>query len=256
MFGDRSLSTVLNSALQKKHYVALLNMYRNYPAFWENLGRYLSGKGKYPYRIQVRTPTGTINPTIYNYHDLLTVNEVFCRQDYFADSTISVVVDLGSNIGISALYFLTRNSQSRCYLFEPDTRNIKKLKHNLVQFESRYLLRKEAVSDSSGCFRLGIENTGRYGGIGIETGEYIDVDCLGINEVLQEILKKEEIIDILKIDTEGVEVKTVKAIEEIFLKRIRRIYLEANPKEQLHPGTFQQYQHGSICRLTNRALCS
>lgn len=256
MLGNRPLSTVLGSVFQKQHYIALWNMYRNYPAFGENLKRYLSGKGKYPYKVRIRTPTGNISPTLYSHHDLLTINEIFCREDYFADNTVDVVVDIGSNIGISTLYFMTRNNKSRCYLFEPDTRNIEKLKLNLVGFESRYSLREEAVSDVSGSFRFGIESTGRYGGIGIETGEYIEINCLDVNEVLREILEKDEIIDILKTDTEGVEVRTIKAIKEDFLKRIRRIYLEANPEEKLHPTIFEQHQYGSVCQLTNRLFCT
>jgi FkbM family methyltransferase len=200
LFGDRTLSTVLQAVLKKQHYAALWNMYRNYPAFVENLERYLLGKGEYPYKIQVRTPTGIASPTLYSHHDLLTVNEIFCRQDYYADDKIRVVVDLGSNIGISALYFLTRNDELRCYLFEPDLRNVEKLKLNLSEYEPRYVLRQEAVSDVGGSFRFGIESTGRYGGIGLETGEYIEVLCLPINKVLREIVAKEWIIDVLKID--------------------------------------------------------
>jgi len=44
--------------------------------------------------------------------------EIFCRLDYLAKTDIKVVVDIGSNIGISALYFLSRNKQAKCYLFE------------------------------------------------------------------------------------------------------------------------------------------
>lgn len=256
MFGDRRLSTVLRSVFQRRHYVALWNMYRTYPAFAENLGRYLLGGGRYPYQIQVETPTGVASITLYSHHDLLTVNEIFCRQDYYADDRTRVVVDLGSNIGISALYFMTRNDESRCYLFEPDPRNIEKLKLNLSGYEARYVLRQEAVSDIGGSFRFGIESTGRYGGIGLETGENIEVNCLPINDVLREIVAEEGTIDILKIDTEGVELRIARAIEKESLTRIRKIYLESNPPEGLHPTMFEQRQYGSVCHLTNKALCA
>jgi FkbM family methyltransferase len=252
MIGNRPLSLVLGSVFQKQHYVALWNMYRNYPAFWENLKRYLLGRGDYPYEVQVKTPLGNVSPTLYSHHDLLTVNEIFCRQDYFSDGGLGVVVDLGSNIGISALYFMTRNQASRCYLFEPDPKNIERLHHNLAGFESRFVLKKAAVSDVSGVFRFGVEDTGRYGGIGVETDEYIEVDCLSINEVLREILEKEESIDVLKIDTEGIEIQTVKAIEEDLLSSIKRIYLEGKPEEVLHPRIFEQRQYGTVCQLVSK----
>ncbi len=80
------------------------------------------------------------------------------------------------------------------------------------------------------------------------------MDCLSISEALREILEKEEVIDILKVDTEGAEIRTVKAIGGDLIKRIKRIYLEAEPEELLHPEAFDQHQYGGVCQLTNRAL--
>ena len=251
-FGNRRLTTILRAALEKQHYIALWNMYRYYPDFVENLKRYLTARGKYPYRIEVITPTGTISPVLYSHDDLLTANEIFCRKDYVAGEKLKTVVDVGANIGLSALYFLTRNRSSRCYLFEPDPRNIDKLKANLAGYEMRYFLREEAVSDVSGSVRFGIERSGRYGGIGVETGEYIKVPCTSINEVLREILAEEGAIDILKMDIEGLEVRTVKSIQADLLQRIGKIYIEAIPEERLHPAIFDQRQYGGICQLTNK----
>ena len=69
----------------------------------------------------MRTPAGVVAPTLHSSHDMFTVNEVFCREDYACGPGIRTVVDVGSNIGISALYFLTRDagvplpgSTSRC----------------------------------------------------------------------------------------------------------------------------------------------
>ena len=114
MIGNRSTTQLLAAPFQRTHYVALFNMRRRYPRFSDNLVRYLTGKGKYPYDIQVRTPVGLVSMRLYSHHDLLTVNEVFCREDYFADESLRHVVDLGSNIGISAL--LLSHSQSRVYV--------------------------------------------------------------------------------------------------------------------------------------------
>jgi FkbM family methyltransferase len=252
MFGNRDLNQILRAIIGKQHYIALLNMYRNYPNFFENLRRYLTASGCYPYEIQVRTPTGTIKPTLYSHHDLLTVNEIFCRLDYSADKNINTVIDLGSNIGISALYFLTRNKTSKCYLFEPDPRNIEKLRKNLLGFEERYNLSEKAVSNECGEFDFGIEPTGRYGGIGKNTGNKIKVTCLDINGVLGEILEKEDYIDILKIDIEGIEIYTVEGIKGEYLKRIRKIYLEAYPQRCIHPSYFHQKQYGGVCQLINK----
>lgn len=255
MLGNRSASQIMRAVAGKQHYTALFNMLRYYPDFWRNLYRYLSGRGAYPDRVRVRTPCGVISPNLFSHHDLLTVNEVFCRNDYEASTGLEVAVDLGSNIGISALYFLTRNHTSRCYLYEPDPRNIARLHENLAGFQERYRISAVAVSDRHGRLEFGTEPTGRYGGLSVPTGNSIMVDCLEINAVLTEILKLERRIDILKIDTEGVEIDTVKAIRPEFLARIGKIYLEARPPLPLHPKWFIQQQYGSVCRLINKNPC-
>ncbi|NND64873.1 MAG: FkbM family methyltransferase, partial [Gammaproteobacteria bacterium] len=203
-------------------------------------------------KVRVRTPLGEIAPKLYSHDDLLTVNEVFCRKDYVAGQSIRTVVDFGSNIGISALYFLTRNKDARCYLYEPDRRNVARLQDNLVDFTGRYQLFENAVSYESGVLEFGIEATGRYGGIGLDTGDSIPVTCLEVNNVITDILKDSGTIDILKIDTEGVEIATVEALSPTLAKLINHIYLEASPKHKIHPDIFSQTQYGSICRLTNK----
>jgi FkbM family methyltransferase len=251
MLGNRSLTQILKGITGRQHYIALGNMFRNYPNFLENTYRYLTAKGEYPYNIKVRTPVGLVEIALYTHHDILTVNEIFCRLDYPADEQTRVVVDLGSNIGVSGLYFLTRNNISKCYLFEPDQRNIEKLKTNLSNFSDRYVFHGNAVSYESGQLEFGIEPTGRYGGIGVATEKTITVDCLDINQVLKSILAEEDHIDILKIDTEGVEIRTVEAIDKDLLKRIKKIYLEAKPERELHPDMFTQKQYGSVCQMVN-----
>jgi FkbM family methyltransferase len=182
---------------------------------------------------------------------MLTLNEVFCRNDYPADSSLRVVLDVGSNIGISALYFLTRNRHSRCYLFEPSPNNVHRLRRQLAPFEGRYELAECAVADRDGEVTFGVEPTGRYGGIDVETGQSITVACRHINGVLAEILEKEGSIDIIKIDTEGAEISTVKAMDARLLESVRSIFLEAAPDESLREGMFGQRHCVSIAQLRN-----
>jgi FkbM family methyltransferase len=254
MIANRSMKDFLIAAVQRQHYIALINMSKLYPKFSLNLWRYLTGRGHYPYDMEVRTPLGLISMRLYSHHDLLTANEIFCRQDYFADASVRHVIDVGSNIGISALYFLSRNGHSKCTLYEPDPRNIEKLKRNLRGFEDRYRLVQSAVSDHAGQVVFGIEATGRYGAIGLNTGESIIVTCMHINEVVRDALREASQIDILKIDTEGAEIQTVDAIEPELLQSISTIYLEAQPSRDLHPRMFRNKQYGSVHQLTKKRL--
>jgi hypothetical protein len=95
-----------------------------------------------------------------------------------------VPVDIGSNIAISALYFLTRNRTSRCYLYAPVHRNVERLRVNLTGFEGRYELTRAAVGPTTGSADFTVEETGRYGGIGVHRAQTIPVRCLAVAEIL------------------------------------------------------------------------
>jgi FkbM family methyltransferase len=163
-------------------------------------------------------------------------------------------VDIGSNIGISALFFLTRNDHSRCHLYEPVPENVKRLRDNLAGFEDRYDLHEAAVADRAGRVEFGVEPTGRYGGIGINYERSIEVDCLEINRVLEDVLEREGEIDLLKLDIEGMELLTVRAIRPELLRRIGIVYFEceAEPGDIGGEG-FERSYANSTCALRNRS---
>lgn len=247
--GGRSLRRVSRAMSQGKYYKAIFNMAHVCPDFPILLMRYLFGGGDYPHRVRMRTPLGVQSATVYSHGDVCTVNEIFCRNDYKADANLGVVVDIGANIGLSALYFLTRNRQSRCYLYEPVSTNVERLRANLASFADRFVLHQVAVADREGRLTFGVEPTGRYGGLQSHQSKdfanragarYVDVECVHINSVLADVLAREGKIDLLKIDTEGAEMATVAAIDPAYRRRIGVIYLEASGYSttlRLEPGT-------------------
>ena len=190
--GKRELTDLLRAVFLKQHYIAFFNMIRIYPRFFNNFIKYFFKKGKYPYQIKINTPIGKISLKLYSYYDMLTVNEIFCRLDYKCEKNTKVVVDIGSNIGISALYFLTRNNYSKCYLYEPVLENINKIQKNLKNYFNRYKLEKVAISDEEGMKKFGTEMYGRCGGLNRESDSYISVNCEHINDILEKILAKEK----------------------------------------------------------------
>jgi FkbM family methyltransferase len=210
----------------------------------------LFGAGDYPSDVEVRTPLGPIRLRVYSHDDVLTVNEIFCRCDYEPAESDTLFVDFGSNIGISAAYFLTRNRDSFAYLFEPLARNNERMRPNLKPFEGRYLLTDAAVGMSDGEFEFGWEETGRYGGIGKQTGRYTTVKCLDSNRVLEEILARHGRIDVLKIDIETLEQAVIEKLTPMLCARIGKIFAECefthNPLKATHAYT----QYGSVARFT------
>jgi FkbM family methyltransferase len=252
VLGGRSPALIRSEIVQSSNYAALWRMLRRYRAPGRNIGRYLLGRGKYPYRCVVRTPVGEVAPTLYSYHDMLTMNELFCREDYAAASGLRVAVDIGSNIGISALYFLTRNDHCRCYLYEPVPENVDRLRENLVGLKDRYELDEVAVADHAGPVEFGVEPTGRYGGIGLAHERSIEVECLEINRVLDDVLAREGRIDLLKLDTEGMELDTVRAVHPELLRRIGVIYFECDHEPADVGGDgFERSYANSTCALRN-----
>ncbi len=248
--GNRRIGVVLSALLQKRHYLAARNMLRIYRHPVDAFGRYFFGSGRYPADLGIHTPAGPLTLTVYSYHDVLTLNEIFCRLDYPADVRDRVIVDFGSNIGISAAYFLTSAPDSFVYLYEPVPFNIERLRRNLQPFADRYCLQEIAVGQADGDVEFGWEETGRYGGIGIQTGRCLSVPCKNSNVILREIIDRHGRIDILKIDIENLESEVTARIPLEIARHIDRIYVECafptNPLERTH----RCRQYGAVAQFT------
>jgi FkbM family methyltransferase len=259
--GNRSIGKMIAALVQFRHYRALWNMMLLSDNFVSIFNRYFLGAGSYPFTVNLKTPTGMIAINTYSHHDILTVNEIFFRKDYFIpnERSIKTIVDIGANIGVSALYFLTRNANSIVYLIEPDPRNQEKLLLNTKPFANRIVLEKKAVSDYTGVVEFAIEESGRYGGIGRNFESKISVECVNINDLLRQVITAVKgNVDILKIDTEGLELTIMNAIENDHLNRLETIFYEkdhATKDEKLAAGITSHFnikKYGPIRVLTNR----
>ena len=236
--GNRPVTTILEAVFRRQHWKAAANMFRVYDDVVDACSRYLLARGVYPTSVCLRTPLGKIKPTIYSHHDMLTINEIFCRYDYSASASDQIVVDFGSNIGISALYFLTRSHKSFAYCYEPLPINCERFEGNLEEFKGRYQLERCAVALQDGTAQFGYEPTGRYGGIGKSGGSTMTVECRKAMDVLRWILEERGEIDVLKIDIETLEKDILLSIPETLLCRIKKIYVEQqfenNPLQNSH----------------------
>jgi len=249
--GGRPLNRVLAAPFSRTHYVAICNAFGIYTEPIDSLKRYLFNAGEYPHTVQVKSPMGILNLNTYTHHDMLTVSEIFCRKDYHADQRDVVVADFGSNIGISAAYFLSRSPRSHVYLFEPLPFNVDRLLANIKPFQGRFTLSQVAVGLSNGTAEFGWEESGRYGGIGKETGHNLIVECVDSNKILEGIVAKHGRIDVLKIDIETLEEPVTSRIPLEIATKINKVYVEfvfaSNPLARTH----RMRQYGSIAQFTN-----
>jgi FkbM family methyltransferase len=233
VLNDRPAWLIARNAFRVSNYAALIRMRQVYERPLGAAAAYFLGRGEYPSSVRVRTTAGALEIRLFSSHDAVTVHEIFCREDYWCPSAPQVVLDIGSNIGISALYFLTRSASTYCELYEPDPRNVARLRGNLEGFADRFTLHEQAVADRRGVLPFRREVTGRYGALDIgsrpaaDSGDVIDVRVEHINEVVDRTLTHHGRIDLLKIDTEGVELATVRAIDADMRRHIGRIVIES-----------------------------
>jgi len=216
------------------------------------LARYLFKIGPYPSVQNLKYNNVRLNLTVYSWHDILTLNEIFFRRDYPIDDNDKVIIDFGSNIGISAAYFLSASDKSYCYLFEPLPMNVARLEKNLRGFDGRYKLERAAVDLTDGETNFGYESTGRYGGIGLDTGSYITVPCLDVARVVKEKIDQHGQIDVLKIDIESREQQILSAIPKSDWSKIKKVFVEYSFTSNPLNGSHKYVQRGSVAQFVPR----
>ncbi len=171
-------------------------------------------KGK---ELKVRTPIGKVGIIMRNRQSARTLYSIFVREDYFIDKKTKNILDLGSNIGISALYFLTRNKKNRIYCVEPDPNNAYFLKRNLKCFMNRAIISYRAItSDIEKYKKFNLSFDGKYSSlkdIGKIHDKQIKVKTITLNEILKEDFFKNKLPILLKIDIEGLEKEVIDSFD-------------------------------------------
>ena len=122
---QHSIKSFSAALFKRSFYLAFINIFIYFKNPLNVLVCYVFEVGSYPKKIFINTPLGLQRVTAFSHHDLITIIGCFGKLDYRASKDISVVVDFGSNIGISALYFLTRNSNVKVFFLPLATPQIR-----------------------------------------------------------------------------------------------------------------------------------
>jgi len=249
---------MFRSLFQRKTRRAIKHILLNFANPVDVVYRYITGRGSYPFTLEINTPIGKREVTLYSFHDIRSLIVSFAKEDYYADSKTACAVDFGSNIGFSGLYFLTRNTYCHAYLHEPLPENIARLRKNLAGLEDRYTLRECAIGLSDGTAIFHHEPTGRYGSLK-ETHPHeivanrelrTEVTVLEPNGILRDVLRKHEFIDILKLNIEGMEDEVLRRIDDSILSRIRVICAEIFAFDGQVDGFHHEKYGSNITRFT------
>jgi FkbM family methyltransferase len=217
---DREIKRIVKAPADGRHWRALLGIFQTFDQPVAALARYLTNSGRYPWQTTLRTPLGRARVVLIDRHDLLTINEVFCRFDYGSCGR-RTVVDIGANAGFASLFFLTRHRDTRVWAFEPDAANLDRLRSNLAPFEGRYAVVEAAVT-SNNVPSVRFVTAGRYGHIASASEAGVEVRAVSIACALRAIAREAGPIDLVKIDTEGTELDLVAAIpSDVVVREVR-----------------------------------
>jgi len=158
--------------------------------------------------LQLRALGQRFSCTIDDYTQLLALREVFIDHEYSIDDGIApaTVLDLGSNIGASLMYFRLRYPQARLIGFEPDPLVFARLERNMAQFGAVEIV-NAAVAGTGG--KLTFFRYPRHSWAsslmplwGI-TSDQIAVPARTLDDVIDDLGL--DSVDLLKIDIEGAE---------------------------------------------------
>jgi FkbM family methyltransferase len=159
------------------------------------------------------------------YEVLHTYKDIFENEIYkfAASSDRPLIIDCGSNIGISVLYYKTLYPHSTVIAYEPDNRNFQLLSKNISENNLQQVILQESA--------VWVENGEISFASNAAEGSSITMTNEGSNIVavpsvrLADVLNKYEKIDFLKLDIEGAEDKVVADCGSL-LSRIENLFLE------------------------------
>lgn len=175
-------------------------------------------------------------------------SEIFGNQIYNfrTESNVPVIIDCGSHIGISILYFKDLYPQAKIYGFEPNPHIFPILEENVFVNNLKDIeIYNMAVDSQSGRRTMYIDDENQWystssfkrgSWIGNQITEPVEVNTVNINEILEKLVQTEGKIDLLKLDIEGAEVSLIKHIQGN-LDKVNQIVLEHHP---LSNGSFQK----------------
>jgi FkbM family methyltransferase len=172
---------------------------------WSSLANRVFG----PEPVQVLLDFPPVMPFSYRpgTTDLLVLEQVFLDREYdvepIAPESIEYIVDLGSNIGVTAMFWAQRYPKARMALVEPDPDNFALLQRNTAAFKDRCVLFNAAVSDRRGKTSF-FRSDREYGHSMLKTDDCVSemqVKTLTVSDVLSEAGFPR--VDLLKMDIEG-----------------------------------------------------
>ena len=153
-------------------------------------------------------------------------------KEYLKSVENPIILDIGSNAGISCLYFSTINRNCTYICVEPNIKNNKVLKHNIAGNGLNYqLINKGLWYEDKKLYLHETEEfwTGKVDSIKSKS----IVDCLSLQSFITIYAKQD--IDLLKVDVEGSEIDILVKDKNISdsLKHVHSIIIEVHDSNKI-----------------------
>ncbi|MCX6727159.1 MAG: FkbM family methyltransferase [Candidatus Shapirobacteria bacterium] len=207
-----------------------------------------------------KTRINSFNYTVYfeNYITFFYLfNEIFCKVDYLPVK-VHNYYDIGSNIGLTILWYKYFNPTLKVYAFEPDPKNYKNLNKNIkINHLDNVVTFPIALSDQKGLANFYVIHDNIQN---LDSGLTLNLNlphkCFKVKtDKLSKYITKN--IDLLKIDIEGAEYIV---FNDLFInnkiKYIKNIIFEAHFFNQIQKNTLEHLivklkKTGHIKKLEN-----
>jgi len=171
------------------------------------------------------------------YCDVL-VNRLYGR--YLPDPPITRVLDVGANIGMTSVFFLTRLPGCRVVAVEPDPVNAGLCRQNLAPFGPRAMVVEAAVWPEEARLALSAGHGGTWASSVVADGRgSIEGHTM---QSLLDLLGGSA--DIVKVDVEGAELPIFEAADTSWIDHVRCISLEPE-----HAGSLAAFERAIRGRM-------
>lgn len=181
--------------------------------------------------------------------DVHVFREIFVDQHYQAEQNdlAKYVIDLGSNIGLSVIYFAHKFPQAHIVAVEPHPICIPLLESNVKQFGSRIRIYTKAVCEEDKEITFYLNDEHWSASIIYRRGDKkgVRVPCITLNTILKE--QGIDKVDLLKCDIEGAEYSVFSAIDT---NRLSRVIGELHPSltGKSNEDFFRQFPNHEIVK--------
>lgn len=187
-------------------------------------------------------------------------SEIFVRQDYFfkAETQAPLILDCGSNIGMSVLFFKSLYPASRIIAFEPDRQTFDVLNSNVTRNRWENVeVHNKAIFPTDGVIDF-FSDPNQPGSLAMSTARERfpgrEVNAHKVQAVrLSEFIQGE--VDLLKMDIEGAEESVLNELAESNkLKWVKEMFIEyhhhLNPDEDRLSDLFRLFEeNGFGCQI-------